>query len=53
MTDELAQHYSLEPQVHRQNKCFIEGISVGLLVFLKKKRHLNTWSNQRVKRKAA
>lgn len=36
MRDETTQHYSLKPQVHRQSKCFTEGISVGLLVFLKK-----------------
>lgn len=47
MRDEVTQRYSLKPEDHRQYKCFIEGISVGFLVFLKKDtlrlRAINVW----------
>lgn len=47
----MTQHYSLEPQVHRQNKGWIQDIPVGISVFFFFKDTLRQ-SNQRVKRKA-
>lgn len=43
----MTQHYSLEPQVHRQNKGWIQDIPVGICLFFLK--DTLRQSNQRVK----